>query len=157
ARQQAERARARAQAQTPLPTPVTANDAAWHFGMTPDQAQRLSRRQLRVLSEAVAEDERKRAAGQDIKQPTLGYQNEMRKRAGLPALVYNAPRQIQVAPGVMITPTDANKAVAPYFQPSTGRLPYLGGPSREQTEIQQMLHSPQARAIGIIADEQART
>ncbi len=76
----------------PLPpqsVALTTNDAAWHFGMTPDETRRLGPKAQQVLSEAVAEDQRKRAAGETIQRPSLKYQNEMRAAAGLKPLKFN--------------------------------------------------------------------
>lgn len=72
---------------TPART-LTTNDAAWHFGVSSvDEARKLPRKALEVLTAAVTEDDRKRAAGQQIGPPNLDYQNEMRRRAGLKPLV----------------------------------------------------------------------
>jgi 2'-5' RNA ligase len=94
----------------PQPVTLTAHDAAWHLGLTPDEARRTVRRQrvARVLAEAVEEDNRKRAAGQQIGPPSLEYQNETRKRAGLAPLKFN----LATGPGA-----------SPYYQPQAGSLP----------------------------------
>lgn len=109
------------------PRTLTAHDAAWHFGVTPEQAQRLTRRQVRVLNELVAEDERKRAAGEQILPPPLEYQNEMRKRAGLPPQQFNIDqRRAQIG---NITLTAPGTTVSPYYQPEAGGdIPQLETP-----------------------------
>jgi len=63
---------------------LTSNDAAWHFGMTPDEVKSLMPRAMRVLQEAVTEDQRKKSLGQEIQQPSIQYQNQMRAKANLP-------------------------------------------------------------------------
>lgn len=68
------------------PPTLTTNDATWHFGMTPDEAKKLTPKALRVLTEAVQEDQRKKDRGQEIPEPSVYYQNEMRKSAGLPLI-----------------------------------------------------------------------
>jgi hypothetical protein len=90
------------------PRSLTTNDAAWHFGMTPDEARTMSPKAAQVLQAAVADDARKKAAGQAITAPPLAYQNQMRAQAGLKPLQYNMPTQ-----------TDAR---APYFKPEVGSL-----------------------------------
>jgi len=95
--------------QVPASPPLTTNDAAWHFGTTPDEARRLTPKAQQILSEAVAEDQRKKAAGQQVQQPSLKYQNDMRKAAGLRPLKYNIV-------------TDETKT-APYYQPTT--VPFM--------------------------------
>lgn len=73
--------------QAPQPS-LSLNDAAWHLSLTPDEWDALSPKQKQraamVLDEAVAEDQRKRSLGQEIQQPSVQYQNEMRKQARLP-------------------------------------------------------------------------
>lgn len=68
--------------ETPQPD-LTTSDTQWHFG---ERLANPSPKAIKVLQEAVAEDERKKAAGQTIAPPPREYQNEMRKRAGLPPL-----------------------------------------------------------------------
>lgn len=79
--------------------PLTTNDAAWHFGLSLKEAQRLGPKAQRVLTEAVAEDQRKRAAGQEIQPPSLEYQNQMRRRIGLKALRAPLPDVVEAGPG----------------------------------------------------------
>ena len=107
---------------------LTVNDAAWHFGMTPEQAQKLTRRQYRVLSKAVAGDERQRAAGYEIREPDDLYQNLMRKRAGLPPLDYNVaeqPRTMQFGT-VSVTAPANERRPARYIRPESGSLESFG-------------------------------
>jgi len=87
---------------------IGTNDAAWHFGMTPDEAKRLSPQAQQVLVQAVTEDRRKKAAGQEIAPPSLTYQNEMRAKAGLKPLAFN----VATAPN----------ATAPYYRPESANL-----------------------------------
>jgi len=89
--------------------PITTNDAAWHLGMTPDETKRLSQKTISVLQDAVAEDERKKAAGESIAAPSLRYQNQMRDKAGLKPLKFNVATN-ELAP-------------SPYYKPQTGALP----------------------------------
>lgn len=103
---QSQRSQQRAAA-APGPRVSTA-DAAWHFGMTPDQARKLSPKQRQVLAQAVADDEKKRAAGQSIAPPPLSYQNEMRRKAGIAPLKFNVP-------------TDENE-VSPYYKPESAPI-----------------------------------
>lgn len=70
---------------------VNPYDAAWHMGITPDEFRNLTPRAARVISRAVQEDNRKRAAGGTIAPPDLDYQNQMRAKAGLRPLKYNMP------------------------------------------------------------------
>lgn len=67
---------------TPTP-PLSTNDTQWHFG---EYIPKPTRRALEVLRDAVAQDERKKAAGQTIAPPPLEYQNQMRAKAGLAPL-----------------------------------------------------------------------
>lgn len=97
---------------TPLwrsPVALTTNDAAWHFGMTPQEARKLSPRAQRVLAGAVASDNAKKAAGEAVAPPPLAYQNQMRQAAGLKPLQFN-----------LKTNPDAP---SPYYRPSTANLP----------------------------------
>lgn len=112
-----------AQPSPPTAPSLSAYDAAWHFGMNPDEARRLTRRQQRVLSEAVAEDQRKKAAGQTIEKPPLDYQNQMRQRAGLAPLQFNqGTRKMQIGSLSVDVPVTARGA-SPYYQPDAGQLP----------------------------------
>lgn len=74
---------------SPSPLPLTTNDAAWHFGMTPEEAKRLTPKARKVLADAVAGDAAKKAQGKPILPPPLKYQNDMRKAAGLKPLKFN--------------------------------------------------------------------
>lgn len=69
---------------------ITGADVAWHLGADPSEfhtwSKRTQRRALKVVQDGVAEDERKKAAGQTVAPPPLAYQNQMRQRAGMPAL-----------------------------------------------------------------------
>lgn len=105
------------QPEAPQTTGLTTNDAAWHFGMTPDQAQRLTRRQARVLEAAVAEDNRKKAAGEQITPPSLDYQNQMRAKAGLAPLKFNLPAEREMQFGSITLKVPTNRATSPYYQP----------------------------------------
>lgn len=125
----------------PAPPPIrlTADDAAWHLGMTPDEWHGLSSKQKRKAADqlyaAVAEDQRKKDAGQEIQPPTLGYQNEIRAKAELKPIAFNAnfPVQIGGPAGATITPTDPEKAVAPYYKPETATLGQsFGVPQRRE-------------------------
>nr|AUN37464.1 hypothetical protein [uncultured bacterium] len=113
---------------------LTLNDALWHFGPL-DGRNRLTPRMARVLSAAVAEDERKRAAGQEIIPPDINYQNQMRQRAGLAPLKYNLQRTrppMQIG-SITLNVPDTARQVAPVYRPEdlqTGRqLPNLNVPS----------------------------
>jgi hypothetical protein len=111
------------------------NDASWHFGMTPDQARGLSSRALRVLSDAVAEDNRKKAAGQTIAPPSLRYQNEMRAKAGLKKLDFNmSKRQMQIG-DISIDVPASEDAVSPYYKPESGKLPVLQETERRGSDF----------------------
>src|SRR6185503_2574626 len=109
----------------PIQTPsrgLSANDAAWHFGMTPDEARRLTRRQLRVLNEAVTYDEAKKARGEQIEPPSLGYQNIRRQQAGLPPINLNmASQKLHIGNAEIDVPIN-ERAVAPYYRPETGTI-----------------------------------
>lgn len=118
---------------------LTADDAAWHLGMTPDEWHGLSSKQKRKAADqlyaAVAEDQRKKDAGLEIQPPTLGYQNEIRAKAELKPIAYNANFPVQVGgpAGATITPTDPEKAVAPYYKPEAGTLSQsFGVPQRRE-------------------------
>lgn len=112
----------------PSGVPITINDLAWHYGMTADEWKGLSRKQKRKLTAdtqtAVAEGQQKREAGEGIPPPTLGYQNQMRAKAGLRPLAFNAPTKVQVGGeyGATLTAPDPEKAVSPYYQPAAGSL-----------------------------------
>lgn len=69
--------------ETPKAVSFSTNDTQWHFG---EYIAKPSRQALKVLRDAVAEDVRKKAAGQAIAPPPPEYQAEMRKRAGLKPL-----------------------------------------------------------------------
>lgn len=131
--------------------------AAWHFG--PLDNKRLTRRQARVLSEAVAEDERKKAAGEQIGEPNVDYQNEMRKRAGMAPLKYNVSTQPLQFGSITLNVPFTGKSRAPHYQPNqgAGELPMLEprrittrtdrfrmeptGEDRAQVEIQRRLET----------------
>lgn len=66
-----------------------ARDLQWHFGMTdPNDFMRMpvkkQRKMMRMLADATAEDEQKKAQGASLER-SRGYQNEMRERVGLGA------------------------------------------------------------------------
>lgn len=106
----------------PIQRPLTLNDTAWHLGASPSDVQgwtrRQSRRALQVVTEAAAEDDRKKAAGETIAPPTLAYQNQMREKAGLKPLSYNL--RLRPKPGMF-----ERDDLAPYYKPEAGTLPNL--------------------------------
>lgn len=65
------------------------NDTEWHFG---ENLPNPSPRAMKVLRDAVAEDARKKAAGEAIAPPSPAYQAEMRRRAGLQPLSVGSSR-----------------------------------------------------------------
>lgn len=101
------------------PATLTTNDAAWHFGLTPVQARKLSPKAQKVLADAVVSDNAKKAAGQAIAPPTLTYQNDMRKAAGLKPLVFN----LKSKRGAF-----DREDVSPYYKPESAPLPILSTP-----------------------------
>jgi hypothetical protein len=102
---------------------ISPYDAAWHMAITPDEFRNLTPRAARVIQRAVIEDQRKRAAGQDISPPDLAYQNSERAKAGLAPRKYNLP--------IGQTGYEGN---APYYKPEPGSLagitPKVFGPQR---------------------------
>lgn len=102
--------------------------AAWHFG--PMDGKPLTRRQARVLAEAVAEDERKKAAGEQIIEPSTEYQNKMRKRAGMRPLQYNLGATQMKVGSITLNVPFTDKARAPYFRPDTAPAPLPVGPRK---------------------------
>src|ERR1051326_3104299 len=95
----------------------------WHFG--PLDGRQITPRMARVLDQAVREDDRRRAAGQEIAPPTPAYQNEMRRRAGLPPLKYNQSERTYQFGSVTLRLPNSENAVAPVYRPEDlrGSLP----------------------------------
>lgn len=119
----------------PASVPLSVYDAAWHFGMTPEQARNLTPKARQVLAKAVVGDQAKKAQGQTIPLPPLRYQNERRKEAGLTPLKFN-------------TASDEN-APSPYYKPDVGSLKGFGKMANrggfwlpEESEVQRVLRTP---------------
>lgn len=69
---------------------LSEGDTKHHFGITADELEKLPTKQrdqiLAMSAEAAAEDMRKRQAGQAEFPVDIGYQNTMRRKAGLPPI-----------------------------------------------------------------------
>lgn len=114
--------------------PLTTNDAAWHFGVTPAEAPRLGLRARKVLADQVAEDDRRRQAGEEIPRPTLASQNAMRQRAGLPPLKYNIGQREVGIGNVKFSVPVTEQSVAPYYQPHVSQSQHSFRTERERLE-----------------------
>jgi hypothetical protein len=139
--------------QQPQGRQLTPNDVLWHLGPIDDR--RVTPRVLRVLNEAVREDERKKAAGEQVLPPDLDYQNAMRKKAGLPPLQYNLQRErtMQIGSLTLRVPNDARQ-IAPVYRPED-----LGGQQLPQftvPEIRTRTDDRFRRAFNPTAEEQNR-
>lgn len=130
------------------PIRLTTDDAVWHFGMTPDEARKLNPRQKEILAAAVAEDQRRKDAGQAIQPPPLRYQQEMRRKAGLKPLAFNVQTDVE--------------SVSPYYR-ETAQPPFQITTPQDRARaasverVVQGVTSPEGRAAAIIAEEKQRT
>lgn len=70
--------------------PITGYDIAWHLGADPSEMKnwdpKVRKKAITVVQQAVAEDARRRAAGQEILPLPLSRQNQIRAQAGLKPL-----------------------------------------------------------------------
>lgn len=98
---------------------VSAEDREWHAAVTPDEYGKLTRKQKRRLdaltAQQIAEDDRKRTAGQSEFTKDVGYQNAVRRAVGLPhvgidpGFAFNAGRApIEIKPQPFTFGQDTN-------------------------------------------------